>query len=173
MHKLAKAFMQASRFAFSIFLILFAKEIVASDFNSGTDSDLLLTNASCRNALKTNKVTDVKEENKKEVVLTGLLNSLYFYGSPSYGEAPLQDQIESVYILSLHQPLNFESESPEDGKKIYTTTCLLQIYSGNKLIGEELVGKNVKIKAKSFLARTTGHHRAPLIAEILDINLLN
>lgn len=110
----------------------------------------------------------------KEVSVRRGFNSICFYGPPGYGENPEKDSVECICILSLHRPLVLKARSVEDDSQTFDTkSCFLHIYTSSKKIGiGKFVGKKVEVKANNFLPSHTGHHRAPIIAEILSIKLL-
>ena len=103
--------------------------------------------------------------------IEGELTLQSFFVPPSYGEDPVNDEREDVYILRLNYHINVisEKEEREEGDLDSTKLNIKEVQICTLEPIRHLVNKKIKVSG-IFFGANTGHHWTPVILDVKDIN---
>lgn len=116
-------------------------------------------------------------DERAPIALSGMLGFKVFPGAPNFTDVRSGDQPEPSYILTLDDPVcvtggDQGSQLSEPIDKVHLTS---PFDGSDDTIGGDLrsaKGRHVEVSAKSIDVATTGHHHAPLLAEITSVALV-
>ena len=96
--------------------------------------------------------------------LEGRLTRQVFAGRPNYESVKRGDEPEITYILNLQHPICIKGYSTQP----FSTVHLVYMDSTRSSM-KALVGQDVRVGLTEQMEATTGHHHAPLVAWVQDI----
>ena len=113
---------------------------------------------------------------KRPTPLSGMLTFKVFPGPPNFEDVRSGDQPEPSYILVLDGPVCATGgDLGHDVSDPISTVHLLPPYDDGRAKIEDALradkGRHVEVTAKSIDMATTGHHHAPLLADITAVAL--
>ena len=106
------------------------------------------------------------------VELKGTLSVRRYYGPPNYGENPKTDSKETMFILTLSQPVNVRGNTdPKAGLEKNSVKNIRRIQLVLTIPYKGLIGKRVLVKGTLFHA-FTGHHHTDVLMDVSFIKEL-
>jgi hypothetical protein len=103
-----------------------------------------------------------------QVTLVGTLTSRTFPGPPDYRNIARGDQPETVFILTLDEPICVSGDpSSRLNSKSHSRVTEVQLVT-RSLNPRRLLNKQVRASG-SFFSAHTGHHRTPVVLTVVTL----
>ena len=104
------------------------------------------------------------------VSLEGQLYTDFFYGRPSYGESPADDEVEQPTFLALDHPIKVEGDATHSDVNYNIAESFvdrIQLATPNIHLLRQVRGCGVRLKGPLWHAHT-GHHHAPVLMSVQE-----
>lgn len=105
-------------------------------------------------------------------VLKGRLTERLFFGPPGYGDDPLHDMQERIFVLIPNNPINvIRNETMKKQNSFDTTHLNVDEVQLNTSIEIDAFLEKEVIVTGVFFGAHTGHHKTPVLLDVNDINI--
>jgi hypothetical protein len=115
------------------------------------------------------KISECFDVSKNEPrFLKGRLDNKIFPGPPNFEDVQTGDTPEPTFILQLHKPICVRGDEwSVPGRRFQDVHLVADSIRSSNL--HELVGQDVEVSLKEHYGAHTGHHRAPLVANVIAV----